>query len=241
MPVSQNGYSANDRSVIETYTVGKGIRVPLRKGSPGFLLMHFANWFDANIQDIDAGRLDDWGYAERPIRGAIELSNHASGTAIDLNATRWPLGMDPSINLNETQIKRIREHLKIYQGAIRWGGDYIERKDPMHFEINRDEAFCDTIARQLMEIDRPMEDDMFLLIQNSETGTIGLFGPGFAEQVNSSHDLAALKGAGIKHVQLTNDLFDRMVKNIRLVGVNVDAIRADLADEEPTRLPPRTV
>jgi hypothetical protein len=145
MAFSQNRYSANDRSMITKYTIGQTKSVNLRKGSTGALLAHMANWFDANIRDIDPGQLDEWGYAERPIRGGTDLSNHASGTAVDVDATKWPLGVEPSAYLTAAEIARIREHLKVYEGCIRWGGDYTGRKDPMHFEINRDQATCDRV------------------------------------------------------------------------------------------------
>jgi hypothetical protein len=151
MVVSQNGWTANDRSVIQTYTVGKGIKVPLRKGDAGFLLKHIADWFDANIKDIDAGILDDWGYAERDVRGGTDLSNHASGTAIDVNATKWPLGVEPTSYLTIDQINRLRQQLKFYEGAIRWGGDYVGRKDPMHLEIDADAATVTRIANKIRE------------------------------------------------------------------------------------------
>lgn len=149
MAVSQNGWLANDRSVIKTYVVGQGIRIALRDGDAGFLLKDIADWFDANIKDIDPGILDDWGYAERPIRGGVELSNHASGTAIDVNATKWPLGVEPSSYLTDDQIRRVRERLKLYEGTIRWGGDYTGRKDPMHFEINAGAAEVARVANKI--------------------------------------------------------------------------------------------
>lgn len=161
MPVSQNGWSANDRSVIETYTIGGKTRMALRKGDAGFLLKHIADWFDANIKDIDYnynnGELDDWGYAEREIRGGVELSNHASGTAIDVNATKWPLGVEPSSYLTADEIRRVREQLKLYEGAIRWGGDYTGRKDPMHFEINANAAKVAQVANKIRQMG---DDDM---------------------------------------------------------------------------------
>lgn len=153
MPVSQNGWSANDRSVITTFTIGDKTRVALRAGDAGYLLEHFADWFDKNIRDLDYnynnGGLDDWGYAEREIRGGTELSNHASGTAIDINATKWPLGSDESVYLTPAEIAKIRTQLKVYEGAIRWGGDYTGRQDPMHFEINADAATVARIAAKL--------------------------------------------------------------------------------------------
>jgi hypothetical protein len=142
---SQNGYSANDRSVITTYTVTKtGRRMALRVGAPGEMLADFIQWFDENIRDLDPGILDEWGYAERPIRGGSELSNHASGTAGDVDATKWPLGVQASSYLTPAEIDRVHAKLAEYQGCIRWGGDYSGRRDPMHFEIDRDGP---TVAR----------------------------------------------------------------------------------------------
>ena len=141
MVVSQNGYSANDVTQTKVYTVTKdGRTMRLRQGPAGEMLADFILWFDENIRDIDAGILDDWGYAERAIRGGVSLSNHASGTAGDVNATRWPLGSDASIYLTAAEIARINEKLKEYRGCIRWGQNYSGRKDPMHFEIDEDEA-----------------------------------------------------------------------------------------------------
>lgn len=154
MAVSQNGWSANDASLTQTYTVGNGRQVRLRKGDAGFLLKTFADWFDAKIEDIDAGQLDDWGYAERPIRDAAELSNHASGTAIDLNALKHPLGARGTFPAAKADA--IRQHLAIkFEGAIRWGGDYKNRADEMHFEINTNVAEVARIAAKIRRADAP--------------------------------------------------------------------------------------
>lgn len=138
---SQNGWPANDRSVISTRSVrGTHVRLAVRTGPAGDLLLEIAALYDLMIQDIDA-TADDWGYAERTIRGsATTVSNHASGTAIDLNATCWPLGSEPSVNLTARQIATVREIVAVAGGTVRWGGDYSGRKDPMHFEIADDTA-----------------------------------------------------------------------------------------------------
>ncbi|TFV91417.1 M15 family metallopeptidase [Blastococcus sp. CT_GayMR16] len=171
MVSSQNGFSANDRSQVETYLIGGKTKVALRKGAPGWLLQHLGNWFDANIRDIDPGILDDWGYAERPIRGGTELSNHASGTALDVDATKWPLGVEPTKYLTKDEIAKLKAHLTLYEGAIRWGGDYTGRKDPMHFEIDRDEAFCARIQAKLLAAPGytpPSEEDPFMALTEAE-------------------------------------------------------------------------
>jgi hypothetical protein len=136
-PTSQNGWPANDRSLVSRRTIpGSATSVTVRIGPAGDLLLEVASLFDRLVQDIDPLPLDDWGYAERPIIGATTLSNHASGTAIDLNATRWPLGSPASVNLNQAQIDTVHQILAATGGVVRWGGDYTGRKDPMHFEIN---------------------------------------------------------------------------------------------------------
>jgi hypothetical protein len=143
---SQNGWTANDRSVIATRAVrGTHVRLAVRTGAAGDLLLEVAALFDLMVQDLDLpGPADEWGYAERPVRGSADISNHASGTAVDLNATRWPLGSAPSVNLSAHQIATVREIVAVTRGAVRWGGDYSGRKDPMHFEINngQTEASC---------------------------------------------------------------------------------------------------
>lgn len=136
MASSQNGWRANDSSVTSTRNVpGSTVRLRVRNGAPGDLLLEIASEFDRYVENID-GTADDWGYAERTIRGSsTTLSNHASGTAIDLNATRHPLGTSPTANFSSDQINTIHSILRRAQGMVRWGGDYSGRKDPMHFEL----------------------------------------------------------------------------------------------------------
>jgi len=151
MATSQNGYTANDPSRVSSRLVpGTSRRLTVVKGPPGDLLLHWAAWFDEHVEDIDEARgaLDDWGYAERPIRGsATELSNHASGTAIDLNATRHPL--DHRGTFTTRQAATIRAELARYDGAIRWGGDYQRRADEMHFEIVTTPQKCAAVLARL--------------------------------------------------------------------------------------------
>jgi hypothetical protein len=149
MPTSQNGWPANDVSRTSVELIpGTDRKIRLVKGDGGWLLRRLAAWFDKHIESVDGGVYDDWGYAERPIRGSsTTLSNHASGTAIDLNATRHPLGVRNTFS--NAQEDAIRAHLREYGGVIRWGGDYANRADEMHFEINRDQEATAAVARKL--------------------------------------------------------------------------------------------
>lgn len=154
MPVySQNGFSANDPHVVSSRLIpGTTVRVTVRNGPAGDLLLAAAARWDREVEDIDNGRgaLDDWGYAERNVRGsATVLSNHASGTAIDLNATKHPLGQDPRVSFTAEQRATIRRICTDARGALRWGGDYAGRPDGMHLEVVADEQRCAWVLEQL--------------------------------------------------------------------------------------------
>lgn len=161
MNTSQNGYPALDGRVsgslprLRVWRIpGTGRTLTLRDGSTGFLLVHCAMWFDNKVEDIDAGIWDEWGYAFRPVRGyTTQLSNHASGTAMDLNATRHPLGRADTFSPAEERLILSRVN-GFYAGCIRWGGEYHGRKDEMHFEIDRSLATCERKARALLDTPR---------------------------------------------------------------------------------------
>jgi hypothetical protein len=138
MASSQNGWPASDepRTIgIESYLV-PGTKIYIRcskKVAP--LLINFCAEFNGEVEKLEGGALDDWGYAYRPIRGqedAGNLSNHASGTAVDLNARSHPLGKRNTFT--DQQEAKIRALAVKY--GLRWGGDYKNRADEMHFEIN---------------------------------------------------------------------------------------------------------
>jgi hypothetical protein len=147
---SQNGYPANNAALVSSRLVpGTTRKLTVRKGPAGDLLLWVASQFDKLVEDIEQGILDDWGYAERPIRGGTVLSNHASGTAIDLNATSHPLATDPPANFSNAKIGAIHSIIGRTNGCVRWGGDYTGRKDGMHFEIVASEARCASVLSQL--------------------------------------------------------------------------------------------
>lgn len=154
MPNSQNGWSANDIRVTSVQTVpGTTRKIRLRTGDVGYLLTRIAAFIDHNVEDIEGGVFDDWGYAERVIRDGVELSNHASGTAADINATQHPLAVTGTWSAAEKAA--IHTHLRDYidpatgHNVIRWGEDYVNRKDGMHFEIVANAAAVSRVATKL--------------------------------------------------------------------------------------------
>jgi len=134
---SQNGWVVLSSEQTQQWVIpGTGRWLRLSKGPAGFVLAHLALWFHKRIEPLDIDVWDDWGYAFRPIRGQVSgFSNHASGTAVDLNATKHPLGVRNTFTLE--QASEIRKRLAgRYESVIRWGGDYESRADEMHFEVN---------------------------------------------------------------------------------------------------------
>jgi hypothetical protein len=126
------------------------VTLRLRNGSAGFILAHLAMWFSDTIEPLFGKLLDDWGWAYRPVRGQTEgFSNHASGTAEDLNATQHPRGVDRTFS--DAEITKIHKRLKFYRNVVRWGQDYQHSpKDGMHFEIVQSLHVVEGVARFLM-------------------------------------------------------------------------------------------
>jgi len=133
--LSQNNWIASkDASEIEIVSIPiKGTTVKVRCAKAvAPLIAGFCADFHELIEPIDHGSLDDWGFNFRMIRGSTDkLSNHSSGTAVDLNATKHPLGK--SGTFPSEKVPMIRALAKKY-GMI-WGGDFRHRPDEMHFEI----------------------------------------------------------------------------------------------------------
>jgi len=140
--ISYNGWPASKDQAeigVKPYLV-KGTNLKIRcAAGAGELLAAFAAEFHELIEEIDEGAIDDWGYCYRMVRGTTDkLSNHSSGTAIDLNASKHPLGKvgtyDPG------KVPMIRALAKKY--GLTAGLDYRGRKDEMHFELhlNREQA-----------------------------------------------------------------------------------------------------
>lgn len=171
MATSQNGYSANDRSVIATYTVpGTTLKIALRKGDVSVVLLEYLRRYHLEVESLYHVPQDLWGYAERTIRGSsTTLSNHASGTAVDARAVKNGLGMTRTFTA--TQEAALNSLIAWFEGVLRHGKDYSGRKDPMHAEINKGASEVARIANKIrgkasvpaapqQPKSTPMEDDL---------------------------------------------------------------------------------
>lgn len=127
--------------------------ITLRNGSAGLVLAHYLLWFADVIEPVLGKILDDWGHAVRAVRGMTTgYSNHASGTAFDVNSLRHILGKRGTYA--RWQYLRMRARLALYAGCIRLGIDYKNRPDEMHGEINKSLPACERAARRLMKTKR---------------------------------------------------------------------------------------
>lgn len=156
---SQNGWPSytdygdsallsNSQSTVPGTSVE--IQGGIRSGTAATILLEVARRFNASVETLQQS-LGCWGFEPRTIRGSTTVSNHASGTAIDLNSFRHALSDDPANSFSSDQISAIHNIIGAMNGVVRWGGDYSGRKDGMHFEINTspDEPRVAALAAQI--------------------------------------------------------------------------------------------
>lgn len=133
MSNSYNGWpGVKSASGLATIEPVPGRKFRVRAGDVATIFTHLIRRYHNEVEPIDQGQLDDWGYAYRAVRGSASLSNHASGTAVDLNATKHPFRTSASQNMTPGQITACRKIVADFAPVIRW----IEGSDPMHWEIN---------------------------------------------------------------------------------------------------------
>jgi hypothetical protein len=146
---SPNGWPASEdrQSIgIQSFVIpGTKLKIACAK-DVALILVAFCKEFHELVEPIDQGQLDDWGYAFRMTRGSDKvLSNHSSGTAVDLNALKHPLGKSNTFNKEQCNIIT----LLITKYGLAWGGHYKKRKDEMHFEIKMDKEQVKQKIKQL--------------------------------------------------------------------------------------------
>jgi hypothetical protein len=144
MPKSENGWEVIDSQSSPKLVV---IRIP-GTGTPGIplrlrkeaapILAYVASRVHAEVSDLKQGNKpgvqDEGGYNYRGIEGSTKLSNHASGTAIDLNWNKYPMFKRKMNKKERAAAEAIASELS---EVIRWGGNYRPTQvDEMHWEIS---------------------------------------------------------------------------------------------------------
>lgn len=158
MAKSQNGYpvaaTAAERSDLLTYIpVAGGHKIEVAKGDIAVVF----EWLVTKLNQIQPVIWPGvWGFTYRPIRGQTTgFSNHASGSAVDWDATTHPrysvrIVSKRYVGWTVSQVAKIRVLLAYADGVLRWGADFQNGPlDPMHFEINASPAAVHALANKI--------------------------------------------------------------------------------------------
>jgi len=154
MAKSINGWTVlvPGSSLLSTKTIpGTTRRITMRRSVlPLFLALAYD--YDDWLRSVDKGPLDDAGYAYRQARAANDFSNHASGTALDLNwRSEGAQGSAAGKAFFEDPEHRAKiEWLKTLYQVVDWGGDWRAR-DYMHWELSpgTTQAQVDAVIKHL--------------------------------------------------------------------------------------------
>jgi peptidoglycan hydrolase-like protein with peptidoglycan-binding domain len=174
MTTSQNGWPASpDKAalgIVNPTVPNTNVKFPqgVLAGDVATVLMYVASQFHHNVEPLVAGSC--WGYYYKKIEDSNTISNHASGTAIDINAESHPMGR--SGTFRPAQVVQIRKILSFCGGVVRWGGDYTGRKDEMHWEINTNAAAVSRLAQRIkLATPDPQPPVQVHTVQKGDKGT----------------------------------------------------------------------
>lgn len=195
---------------IVSFTVDNRTFTCHREVAPIFkaLVEELVNVYRYSIDEV----MDDWGWANRSVRGSYATSNHAYGLAIDLNATVNGLTYrnPPPNDLPENVSGIARKY------GLRWGGDYNGRKDPMHFEFMGSVDEAREIVRKLsgsgVPPTTPTEDEMIeYLYRDPRDGREWLCtGFTFKRYVDDPAELGFLQQKRMYDQSIPSQVFDSM-------------------------------
>lgn len=157
METSYNGWPASpDKSkigIVPLTVNGHSFPGGVKGGDVAYLFTDFLKQYDAKVERLSTSGNDEWGYAYRQNRNANNLSCHASGTAVDVNAQTHPNGKTNTLSADK--VKALRAVLAVYEGVIKWGGDFSGTKDQMHYEIHGTAADVKRIADKVRKLRAP--------------------------------------------------------------------------------------
>jgi len=137
MTVSLNGWAYPAKKLVTLSVPGANRRLTLNALCAPLLIAVAAD-YHATVRPIDVGTWDDGGYCDRNARAASSSkSNHANGTAIDLNwSEEGALGSAWGKKFFATAKAKltVRAMKRRYGACIAWGGDW-RALDYMHWEV----------------------------------------------------------------------------------------------------------
>lgn len=110
---------------------GSGV-IPFHEKAAPQLVALWAAWEAEGLLPLVLSFAGSW--APRFTRGSrVYLSNHAWGTAFDINATWNGLGMVPALVDKRGSVRKLVQTANAH--GFYWGGHFSGRLDGMHFEV----------------------------------------------------------------------------------------------------------
>jgi hypothetical protein len=156
MANSQNGWPVVPRSAVDEKPLIRDVKVPngVLAGDVAYVFRWLAGQYDLRVERLKPGQC--WGWFVKKIEGGSSISNHASATATDFNAPDNPMGQGTTArSMTSKQIDECHKIERESDNVLRWGGDYVSRQDPMHWEIVGSRAAVRQFAAKLREDLKP--------------------------------------------------------------------------------------
>lgn len=160
MSNSQNGWPVVGKSACDQ---GPFAGVTFPNGILAGDVATVARWqmmrYEQLVEPLKQGTC--WGWFVKKILGSSTTSNHASATAWDINADKYPLGSMPYDVMSPAKIAACKQIVAEAGGVLRWGGMYSGRKDVMHWEIDMSKGAVALFAAEIRRGDAPgMEENV---------------------------------------------------------------------------------
>lgn len=148
MTVSLNGWPVPPKKLVTMAVPGAARRLTLAVDAAP-LLIALASDYHKTVRPLDKGATDEGGYNNRDANGAPgRKSNHASGSAMDLN---WSEEGRQGGAWGKKFFAQAKTKLAIavlkkrYGSCVQWGGDW-RAQDFMHWEIKPGVSYADCAA-----------------------------------------------------------------------------------------------
>lgn len=211
MAKSYNGWYASPTLKTRVIEPVPGCRLRIVDNNDvATVFTYLVKQFHKRVDDVTKPHpADDWGYYYRAnVNNPTQLSCHASGTAIDLDATEHPNAVATAKTFTSKQIAEVHEILNECSRAIRWGGDYTRTADAMHFEVIVGASALATAARKIRALNAAPRKTITQIAKEVIAGKWG----------NGLTRIARLKRAGYSYLRV-------MAEVRRLLGVQPAPVR----------------
>lgn len=224
MQKSYNGWDAspNPREIGIVPFVVHGVSFPggVKGGDVETVLRYAAEQWHKRVEALVPGWC--WGYNFRKNRNANNLSVHASGGAIDINAPRHPNGKRGTVS--PAQAREIRAICAEVDNVIRWGESFA---DEMHLEICKSPAEVARVAKRIRSGDAPApstttskpklpvkdDEDMLIIVNRDSQGwTAALVIPAGVVIGIDSEEYQQMVSQGVRTLRCRNDVYNAIVR-----------------------------